>query len=328
MYNFAMKRVILLIIITIGFINATEYRLVHLKKGGRLNVREAPVINSATTVGTIPAYAEGITIRECKYARDGKEWCYISYPMGAEHLDGWVRRHFLAPMGDDTTSYIYIKTFLKNYYLADEENFLDKLKIFYRFPMQQYFYKKNVNLIQLRTLKVAFYKKWSIRRYNLLSVKVLKRRTNYIDVKTVVRWRFKNRISSESGKDIQKVRLVRENNKFKVLAIKNLAHIVDPKEPEVEILDGNETVDENVSSSVNAVKQYYIKVGSFFSKPNENYLLRISQNGFNYIIEYAIQNGDIIKRLYIGPYSSESKAIEMLKDVRVKINKNAYIQSF
>ncbi len=319
-----MKRIILLIIITIGFINATEYRLVHLKKGGKLNVREAPVVNSATTVGTIPAYAEGITIRECKYARDGKEWCYISYPMGAEHLDGWVSRYFLAPMKGDSTSYIYIKTFLKNYYLADEENFLDKLKIFYRIPMQQYFHKKNLNLIQLRTLKVTFYKKWSIRRYNLLSVKILKRRENYIDVQTVVRWRLKNREDSESGKDIQKVRLVRENNKFKVLAIKNLKQIIDPKEPEEEVLDSNATVDMNIS----AVKQYYIKVGSFFSKPNENYLLRISQNGFNYIIEDAIQGGDMIKRLYIGPYSSESKAMEILKDVRVKINKNAYIQSF
>ncbi len=320
-----MKRIILLIIITIGFINATEYRLLHLKKGRRLNVREAPVINSATTVGTIPAYAEGITIRECKYARDGKEWCYISYLMGAEHLDGWVRRYFLAPMGKDTTSYIYIKSFLKNYYKADEENFLDKLKVFYRFPMQQYFYKKNVNLIQLRTKKVAFYKKWSMRRYNLLSVKVLKRRENYIDVRTVVRWRLKNRNNSESGKDIQKVRLLHEDNKFKVLAIKNLRHIVDPKVPKEEILDSNITIEDN---NVSIGKQFYIKIGSFFSKPNENYLLHISENGFNYIIQDAIQDGDMIKRLYIGPYSSESRAIEVLKDIRVKINKNAYIQSF
>jgi hypothetical protein len=318
-----MERVILLLIITIEFIYATEYRLIHLKKGGRLNVRDTPIINSATVVGTIPASAVGIKIRECKYARDGKEWCYISYPMGANHLDGWVSKYFLAPMGDDTSSYIYIKTFLKNYYMADEENFLDKLKIFYRFPMQQYFNKKNVNLIQLRTAKVLFYKRWIIRKYKLLGLKILKRGNGYIDVQTVVRWRFQNRDDSQSGKDIHKVRLVRENNQFKVLAIKNLKQIIDPKLNE-DSLDNNMTLDNNKTIG----KQFYIKVGSFLSNPNGEYLFRISQNGFSYHIQDVMQNGDMIKRVYIGPYSTEREAIEMLKEIRVKINKNAYIQSF
>jgi len=324
-----MKKIILLLIMTIGLVSATEYRIIHLRKGGRVHVREAPVINSATVVGSIPAYAEGIKIRECKYAKDGKEWCYISYPMGAERLDGWISRYFLAKMKGDSSSYIYIKTFLKNFYMADEENFLDKLKVFYRFPMQQYFYKKNVNLIQLRTKKVSFYKKWSRRRYSLLSVKILKRRSNYIDVRTVVRWRFKNRNDSESGRDIQKVRLVREDNQFKVLAIKNLRHIVNPKpKEEEEVVDSNITVTDTNLTIATTGKQFYIKVGSFFSEPNGDYLLRISQNGFNYTIQDAVQDGDMIKRVYIGPYPSEDKAIEILKDIRVKINKNAYIQSF
>ncbi len=103
-----MRKIILLIVITIGFINAIEYKIVHVQKGGRVNVREAPIINSVTKVGTIPYYAVGIKIRDCKYGSDGKEWCYISYPMGARHLDGWIRRYYLAPMGRDFTSYIYI----------------------------------------------------------------------------------------------------------------------------------------------------------------------------------------------------------------------------
>ncbi len=318
-----MKKIILLIAITIGFINAIEYKITHVQKGGRVNIREAPIINSITKVGTIPYYAVGIKIRDCKYGADGKEWCYISYPMGARHLEGWIRKYYLAPMGRDFTSNIYIKSFLQNFYKSDEENFLDKLKVFYYTPMQQYFYRRNVNLIQLRTAKVNFYKKWSIRRYNLLSFEILVKRVNYIDVKTVVRWRLKNQYESSSGIDIQKVRLIPTNGEFKVLAIKNLQHTVDIDENIVD--DVNNT---SISSDTNRYKQFYIKVGSFFSSPNKRYLEKISQNGFNYIIKEVIQDGATIKRVYIGPYSTGREVQDNLEIVREKINPNAYIQSF
>ncbi len=320
-----MRRIILLIIMTIGFINAIEYKIVHVQKGGRVNVREVPIINSITKVGTIPYYAVGIKIRDCKYGSDGKEWCYISYPMGAKHLDGWIRKYYLAPMGSDFTSNIYIKSFLQNFYKSDEENFLDKLKVFYRTPMQQYFYRRNVNLIQLRTAKVNFYKKWPIRHYTLLSFKILVKRVNYIDVKTVVRWRLKNQYESSSGIDIQKVRLIPTNGEFKVLAIKNLQHLVDTDENIADDVNNTLLVPSDINRSI---KQFYIKVGSFFSTPNKQYLEKISQNGFNYIIKEVTQDGAIIKRVYIGPYSTAKEVEDNLKIVREKINSNAYIQSF
>ncbi len=310
---------------TIGFINAIEYKIVHVQKGGRVNVREVPIINSITKVGTIPYYAVGIKIRDCKYGSDGKEWCYISYPMGAKHLDGWIRKYYLAPMGSDFTSNIYIKSFLQNFYKSDEENFLDKLKVFYRTPMQQYFYRRNVNLIQLRTAKVNFYKKWPIRHYTLLSFKILVKRVNYIDVKTVVRWRLKNQYESSSGIDIQKVRLIPTNGEFKVLAIKNLQHLVDTDENIADDVNNTLLVPSDINRSI---KQFYIKVGSFFSTPNKQYLEKISQNGFNYIIKEVTQDGAIIKRVYIGPYSTAKEVEDNLKIVREKINSNAYIQSF
>jgi len=317
-----MKKYILLLIITIGIVSATEYRLVHLKKGARLNVRAEPIINSKTAVGSLPYNAIGIKIRECRYNRDGQEWCYINYPIGAEHIEGWVSRRYLKPMREDSRSFIYIKNFLKNFYMADEENFLDKLQVFYRFPMQQYFYKKNVSLMQLRTLKVAFYKRWPKRNYTMTYLKILKRAKNYIDVQTTVRWRVKNYKDYESGKDIQKIRLVPNSiNGFKVLAIKNLRHTVDPKE---EIIDNNTTLPQDI----NATKQYYIKIGSFFSTPNKDYLDSIVKKGFSYIIQDALQDGDMIKRLYIGPYSTEEEVTKALFRVREQINPNAYIQSF
>jgi hypothetical protein len=320
-----MKKYILLLIITIEFSNATEYRLTHLKRGTKLNVRMEPIINSKTAVGFLPYNAIGIKIKECKYNKQGQEWCYINYLMGAEHIEGWISSRFLKPITGDSTSLVYIKNFLKNFYMADEENFLDKLQVYYHFPMQQYFYKKNLNLMQLRTNKVSFYKKWSRRKYNMTYIKILKRAKEYIDVQTTVRWQFSNWNDYESGKDIQKIRLVQDAGEFKVLAIKNLRHFVNPKVVKVE-----ENNDTNISITPEniAYKQFYIKIGSFFSTPNGEYLAKVSENGFNYIIQDAIQNGEMIKRLYIGPYSTENEAIQDLSRVRVGINRNAYIQSF
>jgi hypothetical protein len=327
-----MKKFILLFIITIGVLGATEYRLVHLRKGTRLNVRAEPIISSRTAIGALPYNAMGIRIKECKYNRQGQEWCYINYPVGAGHIEGWVNRYYLRPMRGDSRSYIYIKNFLKNFYLADEENFLDKLKVYYRFPMQQYFNKRNVSLMQLRTLKVSFYKKWPKRKYRLTYLKILKKARSYIDVQTTIKWKFQNYMDSEEGKDIQKIRLVQDRNKrFKVLAIKTLRHTVYPKEEEILPENSEESNNSTIITNkddIGGVK-YYIKVGSFYSYPNRNYLNKIVQNGFNYIIQEALQNNnETIKRLYIGPYNTESEVVEKLQEVREKINPNAYIQSF
>ena len=325
-----MKKYILLLIITIGLANAIEYRLTHLKKGAKLNVRMEPIINSKTVVGSLPYNAIGIKIKECKYNKRGQEWCYINYPIGNEHIEGWVSRRFLKPIYASNKSFIYIKTFLKNFYIADEDNFLDKLQVFYKFPMQQYFYKKNLSLMQLRTEKVIFYKKWFTRNFNMINLKILKRRPSYIDVQTTVRWRLKNWEDEATGQDIQKVRLVHDNGQFKVLAIKNLEHIVDPKIIEIEKnTENNETNETNVTVSPSDKGiHFYIKIGSFFSNPNPEYLKKITQNKFKYIIKDTIQDGNTIKRLYIGPYNTENEAIQELPRIRDNINKNAYIQSF
>jgi len=323
-----MKKYILLFNITIGLLSSTEYRITHLKKGTRLNVREEPIISAKTAIGSLPYNAIGIKIRECKYNKYGQEWCYISYPIGGEHIEGWISSRYLKPMKNSTTSLIYIKNFLKNFYLADEKNFLDKLQVFYKFPMQQYFYKKNVSLMQLRTLKVLFYKRWPIRKYRLTYVKILRKRRNYTDVQATIRWKLKkNNIDYETGRDIQKIRLVKDrNNNLKVLAIKTLKHTVYPKAIEINTQENNET--NTTTNNTTDKPLFYVKIGSFIYTPNKDYLENITKSGFNYIIKNAEQNGETIKRLYIGPYDTEEKAIEELYIIRNQINPNAYIQSF
>lgn len=329
-----MKKIILLTLLVMGLGYATEYQVVHLKKGGTLNVREVPVVNSKTVVGRIPAYATGISIRECKYNAEGKEWCYINYPLGGSHLEGWVNSYFLAPMQVALTSKIHIKNFLYNFYMADEENFLDKLQVLYTFPMQQYMWKKNVSLMDLRSKKVNYYKKWPKRNYRLSYLKILKRKPNYIDVKTTVNWKIKSRSDDQSGKDVQKLRLIPTGSSFKVLALKNLAHTVFPKPKLLEEL--NATVDMNqtmVATGANMTEKmgetkYYIKVGSFFKEINKDYLAKITKNGFSYMTQIVNLDNNTIRRLYIGPYDTTLEAVDALKNVREKINENAYIQSF
>ena len=316
-----------------GLGHATEYQLIHLKSGGTLNVREIPVISSKTVVGKLPRNATGIQIKHCKYNKRGQEWCYINYPLGSSHLEGWVKRYFLTPMKKNTTSKVHITNFLHNYYMADEENFLDKLQVFYTYPMQQYMRAKNLTLMELRSHKVNFYKKWPKRDYRLTYLKILKRKSNYIDVQTTLRWSVQGLKDEGSGKDIQKIRLVPIKNTFKVLAIKNLKHTVFPKPQAIEEINisiPESTLAEKKEKDIivnDKTQKYYIKVGSFVGTINSTYLSRISLNKFPYIIQKVKQNNSIIQRVLIGPLENSSEAQALLPIVRNKINANAYIQS-
>ena len=333
-----MKKRILLLILTIGILNATEYRVAHLKKGKFLNVREEPIVNSRTLIGRLPSNTIGIEIRECKYAENGREWCYVRHGVGRKHLEGWVSRSFLEPMSKASiSSDFYIKNFLVNYYKADEENFLDKLKVFYIFPMQQYMYQKGVNRMNLRASKVNFYKKWPQRYYTLGYMKVLKRKEDYTDVKVTVHWKFVNGSESESGRDVHKLRLVHEDNQFKVLAIKKLQHHVYPKVEEIEESEANLSDNTLVENQEGGIKEegtttissggYYIKAGSFLEEPSSSYLNKITTAGYQYVIDKANQGGKIIKRVYIGPFPTTAITMEALEKVRRDVNKNAYIQT-
>ncbi len=336
-----MKKIILLSLLLIGIGNATTYQITHLKRGSSVNVREVPEVRSRTVVGRIPAYATGINIRHCRYNRQGQEWCYISYPKGGSHLEGWISRRFLTPMRGSSTSKQHIQNFLQNYYMADEENFLDKLQVFYKFPMQQYLWKRNVSFLQLRSQKVRFYKKWNRRKYRMTYLKILKRRSNYIDVQATVRWKFEGHGETLEGKDIQKLRLIPTGNSFKVLAMKNLSHYVKPKPKildEENLTTGDTDIltttlseehETSLESSDTVVDGYYIQVGSFFKEINPAYLNKISRLGYPYIIQKVVKplRGITIRRVLIGPFKTLASAMNSLDEVRAKVNKSAYIQT-
>ena len=310
-----------------GVLDATTYEITHIKKGGSLNVRDVPFKDKSVVVDKIAFNVTNITVKECTELEDASEWCYINAPRGASHIEGWVSSYYLKEMSSlPSSSKIYIKNFLDNFYLAEEENYLDKLKVFYAFPMQKYLWNKNISLRELRSKKVNEYKLWPKRNLNLTYVKILKRKENYIDVQTTVRWSVKRSDDYERGKDIQKLRLVPAGNTYKVIALKNLKHTVFPKVLiEVDINESKELLVEKKAEVAVVRNHFYIKSGSFFSNISENYLSKITNTGLPYSIQKVQQGNKIVRRVYIGPFLSMIKAQESLAVVRAKINEFAYI---
>ena len=331
-----MKNIIILSLILTGLVNAAKYEISHIKKGGTLNVRDLPFMDKSVVVGKVTSRTTGISIKECTELSDGTEWCYINAPRGASHIEGWVNSYYLKKMTKRAKfSKAHIQNFLHNFYMADEENYMDKLQVFYAFPMQKYLWNKNLSLRDLRIRKVREYKKWPKRDYRLTYLKILKRKADYIDVQTTVRWSFKRHDDYEKGKDIQKLRLVPVGNTFKVSALKNFKHTVFPKpKPVVEqnltmvkVEELNATVVKTPLKEQVVSNKFYIKSGSFFSEISPTYLTNITKNGFPYMIQKVQQGDKVIRRVFIGPFDSVNEATKSLVTVREKINEFAYIQS-
>jgi hypothetical protein len=333
-----MKKIIIITLMFMGLGHATKYEITHIKKGGTLNVRDVPFQNKSVVVGRVSSHTTGISIKECTELSDASEWCYINAPRGASHIEGWVNSYYLKEMTKRaTSSKAHIQNFLHNFYMADEENYMDKLQVFYSFPMQKYLWNKNLSLRDLRIKKVREYKKWPKRDLRLTYLKILKRKADYIDVQTTVRWSFKGHGDYEKGKDIQKLRLIPVGNTFKVSAVKNFKHIVYPKPKPV--IEANLTLATNIENNTSRttkvaetqqaeiVNKFYIKSGSFFSEISPTYLMSITKNGFPYMIQKVQQGDKVVRRVFIGPFKSINDAKQALVTVRAKINEFAYIQS-
>lgn len=70
---------------------------------------------------------------------------------------------------------------------------------------------------------------------------------------------------------------------------------------------------------------YYVQVGSFSGEPKKELLRKIASTGYHYkIIQFPI-NGREISKLLIGPYSKKDQALEILPNVKDKIQKDAFI---
>jgi len=71
------------------------------------------------------------------------------------------------------------------------------------------------------------------------------------------------------------------------------------------------------------VEKYYVQVGSFTKDPSARFLSVIKNSGFKYELTKADDQGN--KKLHIGPYKTRADVTVAIKQVRDRINKNAFI---
>ena len=80
------------------------------------------------------------------------------------------------------------------------------------------------------------------------------------------------------------------------------------------------TVKKKSHSKTSTRKYYYVQMGSFKLKPSSSYTKKISRLG----LPYTVKKSGIYKVL-IGPYKKEATARKILKKVKAKLNKSAFI---
>ncbi len=68
---------------------------------------------------------------------------------------------------------------------------------------------------------------------------------------------------------------------------------------------------------------YFVQVGSYRNRPSPSLLKRIKNNGFNYRLTKANNNG--IKKLLIGPYTTRTEVDKALAIVRSRLVKQAFV---
>ena len=70
---------------------------------------------------------------------------------------------------------------------------------------------------------------------------------------------------------------------------------------------------------------FYVQVGSFEGKPNNDLLLTITHQGFAYKMIQFPKGNVQINKLLIGPYKSKKEVLVALSSVKQKIQKDAFI---
>lgn len=69
--------------------------------------------------------------------------------------------------------------------------------------------------------------------------------------------------------------------------------------------------------------KYYVQVGSFAKDPSVRLLSVVKNSGFSYTVAPPEANGN--KRVLIGPYKSRAEVDKVLKEVRDRITKTAFV---
>ncbi len=83
---------------------------------------------------------------------------------------------------------------------------------------------------------------------------------------------------------------------------------------------------QSVSNSFNTPSGYFVQVGATSRAfPDQNFLNKVRNSGYDYIVHNVVVKGKTIKKILVGPYKDRSSASNALGDIRTKINPSAYI---
>ncbi len=83
---------------------------------------------------------------------------------------------------------------------------------------------------------------------------------------------------------------------------------------------------QSVSNSFNTPSGYFVQVGATSRAfPDQNFLNKVRNSGYDYIVHNVVVKGKTIKKILVGPYKSRLSASNALGDIKTKINPSAYI---
>lgn len=134
----------------------------------------------------------------------------------------------------------------------------------------------------------------------------------------------KNKVDTDTIKKTETKPAKKDLNKTET---KPTTSVVHPSETKV--TETPKTATKPVTKNENIKKEqtsngetYYVQVGAFSNKPNDEFISIIKKNGYNYKIVGG-QNGS--SKILIGPYDGKEKANAALAKIRDRINKSAFL---
>ncbi len=82
----------------------------------------------------------------------------------------------------------------------------------------------------------------------------------------------------------------------------------------------------NISSSFDTPSGYFVQVGATSRAfPDQNFLNKVRNSGYDYIIHNVVIKGRTIKKILVGPYKNRASASNALGNIKTRINPSAYI---
>jgi len=163
-----------------------------------------------------------------RYLLDTTPSTQISYEIKKENMK--VEKLIKDPKVNKEKEHIFsrqnVEYFLKKFIASGEKSSINKTLVYFSSTVSPYFSISSADHNAIYKDKKDYYKKWPHREYNLVSFEIINKyytaTVEYCDVTVKTRWKVSNESKHISGESISKIKLSREDDKIKIVAIKTL----------------------------------------------------------------------------------------------------------